>query len=318
MVGGAPLRVVFFGTPEFALPTLDAILESGHAVVGVVTQPDRPRGRGQRMTDAPVKVRARDARLPLLQPGTLHDTSFLSALADLKADIGVVAAYGKILSEAVLAVPRFGMINVHASLLPRYRGAAPVHRAIMAGEPETGVTIMRVVKALDAGPMLAAARRTIGRNETSLDVERDLATIGASLLVATLDRLADGEVPETPQDESSASYARRLTKDDGLIDWGQPAGRVHDQIRGLHPWPHAHSFLQGSRLILLRSATSETTAGAPPGTILAARGNDLHVATGAGVVELTELQAEGKRPMNVRDFLAGHRLTAGDRFTATA
>jgi methionyl-tRNA formyltransferase len=318
MVGGAPLRVVFFGTPEFALPTLDAILGSRHTVVGVVTQPDRPRGRGQKITDGPVKMRAREARLPLLQPGMVNDSSFLSALADLGAEIGVVAAYGKILSESVLAVPRFGMINVHASLLPRYRGAAPVHRAIMAAEPETGVTIMRVVKALDAGPMLAVARRPIGRNETSLDVEHDLAAIGASLLVATLDRLAAGEVAETPQDESSASYARRLTKDDGLIDWGQPAGRVHDQIRGLHPWPHAHSFLHGSRLILLRSVASESLAGAPPGTILVAGGNHLSVATGAGVVELIEMQAEGKRPMNVRDFLAGHRLTAGDRFTATA
>ena len=318
MVDDAPLRVVFFGTPEFALPTLDAILLSRHAVVGVVTQPDRPRGRGQRKTDAPVKMRARDACLPLLQPETVNDSSFLSALAELRADIGVVAAYGRILSEAVLAVPRVGMINVHASLLPRYRGAAPVHRAIMAAESETGVTIMRVVKALDAGPMLASARRPIGRNETSLDVEYDLAAIGASLLVATLDRLARGEVPETPQDESAASYARRLTKADGLIDWGRPAVGVHDQIRGLHPWPHAHSFLLGSRLILLRSVTSEAAAGAPPGTILAARGDELHVATGAGVVELTEIQAEGKRPMNVRDFLAGHRLRAGDRFTARA
>lgn len=318
MVGGPPLRVVFFGTPEFALPTLDAILQSRHVVVGVVTQPDRPRGRGQKLTDAPVKMRARQARLTLLQPGTVRDPSFLSALAGLKADIGVVAAYGKILPEDVLAVPRLGMINVHASLLPRYRGAAPVHRAIMAGELETGVTIMRVVKGLDAGPMLADTRRPIGRDETSLEVERDLAAAGASLLVATLDRLAHGQVPETPQDESAASYARRLTKDDGLIDWSRPADRVHDQIRGLHPWPHAHSFLQGSRLILLRSVASAAAAGAPPGTILAARGNELHVATGAGVVELTEVQAEGKRPMNVRDFLAGHRLTAGDRFTARA
>jgi methionyl-tRNA formyltransferase len=318
MVDDASLRVVFLGTPEFALPTLDAILLSRHTVVRVVTQPDRPRGRGQRMTDAPVKMRAREAGLPLLQPGTVNDPGFLSSLAGLRPDIGVVAAYGKILPEAVLAVPPAGMINVHASLLPRYRGAAPVHRAIMAAEPETGVTIMRVVKALDAGPMLAAARRPIGRNDTSLDVEHDLAAIGASLLVATLDRLARGEVAETPQDESAASYARRLTKDDGLVDWSRPAAGVHDQIRGLHPWPHAHSYLQGRRLILLRSVTSEATTGPPPGTILVAHGNDLHVATGAGVVELTEIQAEGKRPMNVREFLSGHRLTAGDRFTSKA
>ena len=217
----------------------------------------------------------------------------------------------------MLAAPGAGMITVPAPLLPRYRGAAPVHRAIMAGETETGVTIMRVVSALDAGPMLATARRPIGRNETSLEVERDLAAIGATLLVATLDRLASGEVSETPQDEAATTYAHRLRKDDGLIDWSRPADRVHDQIRGLHPWPHAHSFLHGHRLILLRSATSEASAGAPPGTVLEAHGGDLRVAAGAGVVELLELQAEGKRPMNVRDFLAGHRLTAGDQFTAT-
>jgi methionyl-tRNA formyltransferase len=318
MVTGAPLRVIFFGTPAFARPTLDALLASRHPVVGVVTQPDRPRGRGQKVTEGAVKARALEAGVPVLQPTTLRDAAFLSALAELNADTGVVAAYGRILSEAVLAIPRAGLINVHASLLPRYRGAAPVHRAIMAGETETGVTIMRVVKALDAGPMLASVKRPIGRSETSLEVERDLAEIGAALLVATLERLARGEAWETPQDEAAATYAPRLTKEDGLINWSGSAERVHDRIRGLHPWPHAHSFLRGQRLILLRSATSVLPAAAPPGTLLAAHGADLHVAAGAGAVQLLELQAEGKRSMNVRDFLAGHRLTAGDRFSDTA
>ncbi len=178
------------------MPTLDALLASRHQVVGVVTQPDRPRGRGQRTSDAPVKARAREAGLPVLQPGDAEGPEFLAALTALDADLGVVAAYGKILTDAVLAVPRLGMINVHASLLPRYRGAAPVHRAVIAGERETGVTIMRVVKALDAGPMLAAARRPIGADETSVDVERDLARLGARLLVETVDRLAADGVPE--------------------------------------------------------------------------------------------------------------------------
>lgn len=319
MVDAAPLRLVFFGTPEFSLPTLDALLNSRHAVVGVVTQPDRPRGRGQKTTDAPVKARAREAHMPLLQPGTLKDPTFLSALAGLKADIGVVAAYGKILPGAVLAAPRLGMINVHASLLPRYRGAAPVHRAIMAGEIETGVSIMRVVAALDAGPTLAVARRPIGENETSLEVERDLATLGALLLVTTLERLTRGDVRETPQDETMATYAPRLTKEDGLVDWSQPATRIHNHIRGLHPWPLAHSFLKGRRLILLRSvASDDRTSGASPGTIVAAHGSQCHVAAGAGVVELLEVQAEGKRPMSARAFLAGHPLTLGDRFSAAA
>jgi methionyl-tRNA formyltransferase len=174
MVAASPLRIVFFGTPEFAVPTLDALLGSRHPVVGVVTQPDRPRGRGQKISAAPVKARALAAGLPILQPERLKDPAFVDALAALHADLGVVAAYGKILTDAVLAMPRLGMVNVHASLLPRYRGAAPVHRAIIAGERETGVTIMRVVRALDAGPMLTTVRRPIGPDETSDEVERDL------------------------------------------------------------------------------------------------------------------------------------------------
>lgn len=318
MVTARPLRVVFFGTPAFAVPTLDALLASDHTVVGVVTRPDRPRGRGQKTMVSAVKARAGDAGLGVLQPVTLRDPAFLSALAGLKADVGVVAAYGRILSDDVLATPHLGTINVHASLLPRYRGAAPVHRAIMAGEIETGVTIMRVVKALDAGPILAATSRPIGENETSLEVERDLAALGAALLVATLTRLASGDVRETPQDETLATYAPRLTKEDGLIDWHQPAARVHDCIRGLHPWPHAYSFLRGARLILLHSAASDVPAGAPPGTVVVARGNDLRVAAGTGIVGLLEVQTESKRPMSPRDFLAGHPISAGDRFSTAA
>jgi methionyl-tRNA formyltransferase len=232
MVAAAPLRIVFFGTPEFAVPTLDALLGSRHPVVGVVTQPDRPRGRGQKVSAAPIKARALAAALPVLQPERLKDPAFLDALAALRADLGVVAAYGKILTDALLAVPRLGMINVHASLLPRYRGAAPVHRAIIAGERETGVTIMRVVKALDAGPMLTTVRRPIGPDETSDEVERDLARLGAHLLVSATDALAAGSSEETPQDDRTATYAHRLTKEDGVIDWNWPAARLHDQI---HP-----------------------------------------------------------------------------------
>jgi methionyl-tRNA formyltransferase len=316
MVSAPALRVVFFGTPAFALPTLDGLLSSRHAVVAVVTQPDRPRGRGQKTTDAPVKARALEAGLPVLQPATLKDPAFMTALASFAADLGVVAAYGRILSEAMLATPRLGMINVHASILPRYRGAAPVHRAIIAGERETGVTIMRVVKALDAGPMLAVARRAIDPDETSVEVERDLARLGAALLVSTVDQLAVGEGQETPQDESAATHAPRLTKEDGPIDWSRPAEAVHNLIRGLHPWPHAHTFYQGRRLILLRSYAASDRTDAASGTVVTARGDDLLVAAGQGVLHIRELQAEGKRPMSPRDFLAGHRVAAGDRFTA--
>ena len=312
----APLRVVFFGTPEFAVPTFDALLASRHTVVAAVCQPDRPRGRGHKVSSGAVKTRALSAGVPVLQPERLKDEQFLSALHEVEADLGVVAAYGKILTDAVLGMPRLGMTNVHGSLLPRYRGAAPVHRAIIAGERETGITIMRVVKALDAGPMLATAPRPIGADETSDDVERDLARIGATLLVTVVDQLADGTVREMPQDDALATYAHRLTKEDSRFDWHWAAARIHNLIRGLRPWPHAETFMHGRRLILLRSTVSDEPSDVVPGTVLEARAGDLVVAAGSGRVRLLELQADGKRPMPAREFLAGHRVSPGYRFTA--
>jgi methionyl-tRNA formyltransferase len=312
---GAPLRVVFFGTPDFAVPTLDALLASQHTVVAVVCQPDRPRGRGHKVSVGAVKARALTAGVPVLQPERLKDEQFLASLRTLAADLGVVAAYGKILTDAVLALPRLGMINVHGSLLPRYRGAAPVHRAIIAGEAETGITIMRVVKALDAGPMLATARRPIGADETSDDVERDLARLGAGLLVTVVDQLANGSVAETPQDDAAATYAHRLTKEDSRFEWEWPARRIHNLIRGLHPWPHAETFLHGRRLILLRSAVVDQPTDVAAGTVVESTPGELVVAAGSGRVRLLELQAEGKRPMQAREYLAGHRVSPGDRFT---
>ena len=316
MVDGRSLRVLFMGTPAFAVPTLDRLLASRHQVVAVITQPDRPRGRGQKTSEAPVKARALDAGVPVLQPATLKDPAFVASLDFFHVDLGVVAAYGRILPEAVLAAPPLGMINVHASLLPRHRGAAPVHRAVIAGDAETGVTIMRIVKALDAGPMLASVSRRIAPDETSVDVERDLALLGARLLVETVDRMADAGVPEQPQEESLATYAPRLTREDGLIDWTAPAADVHNRVRGLHPWPHAFTFSGGRRLILRRSQPLAEATGERPGTIVGARGDDLRVAAGSGVLRILELQAEGKRPMTPREFLAGHRLAAGDRLTS--
>jgi len=327
MVDAPRLRIVFFGTPAFAVPTLDALIASRHPVAAVVTQPDRPRGRGHKVADAPVKARAAAAGIPVLQPERMKDPALLAQLRALHADLGVVAAYGRILTDDLLAIPRLGMINVHASLLPKYRGAAPVHRAVIAGESETGVTIMRVVKALDAGPMIASATRPIAPDETSDVVERDLAQIGARLLVAAVDDLAAGRASETPQDDTAATYAHRLTKDDGGIDWTQPAAAIHNRIRGLHPWPHAWSFVNGRRLILLRSTrvqlgdvsgTSRVPLRVVPGTVVEAQGDHLLVATGDGLLQLVTVQPEGKRPMSVREFLAGRPLAAGDRFTPTA
>jgi len=313
MVTGEPIRIVFFGTPEFAVPTLDALLQSKHLVAGVVTQPDRPRGRGQQTTESPVKARAAAAAVPVLQPLNLKDDSFLRQLRGLRPHVGVVAAYGRILPDAVLALPPLGLINVHASLLPRHRGAAPVHRAIIAGDSATGVTIMRVVKALDAGPMLAVARRPILPDETSVAVERDLARIGAQLLASTLEELRAGRVTETPQDDSAATYASRLTKDDGVVDWGLPGMRIHNLIRGLHPWPHAFTYLEGRRIILLKSTLLSGSYGGEPGTIVEATGDRLIVASGGGTVGLLEIQPEGKRAMTPREFLAGHPVARGSR-----
>ncbi len=211
-----PLRVAFFGTPGFAVPTLEHLVNSPHEVVGVITQPDKPRGRGQQVADGPVKSLAATLRLPVLQPAKLARDLFESQFAALNADIGVVAAYGKILPDWLLATPRLGLINVHASLLPRYRGASPVHRAVINGDAETGVTIMRVVKELDAGPMLAAARVPIAIDDTTTIVESALAIRGAELLVSTLDAIEAGTARETPQDPALVTYAPKLAKTEGL------------------------------------------------------------------------------------------------------
>jgi methionyl-tRNA formyltransferase len=314
MVDTRPLRVVFFGTPAFSLPSLDALLRSRHAVVGVVTQQDRPRDRGQKTSQPPVKTRAREAGVPVLQPERMKDPAFLEALTGLGADLGVVAAYGKLLTEAVLATPRLGLINVHASLLPRYRGAAPVHRAIINGDVETGVTIMRMVKALDAGPMLAVARRGIGPEETSEDVEHGLARIGADLLLETVEALAGGPLVGTLQDDSAATYASRLTREDGAVDWTAPARHVCNLIRGLHPWPHAFTFCGGRRWILLRAVVVPGSI-ARPGAVLEAAGDRLIIATGDGAIGVLEIQVEGKRPMTAREFLAGHAVGMGATLT---
>ncbi len=314
MSGG--LRIVFFGTPTFAVPTLTALLDSRHSVVGVVTQPDKPRGRGQRVSPSAIKALASERGVPVLQPERLARDAFAEPFTALNADLGVVAAYGKILPEWLLHIPRLGMINVHASLLPKYRGAAPVHRAILAGEAETGVTIMRVVKALDAGPMLARVVRAIGLNETSDVVERDLAVMGAELLARVVDELAQGPLAEVPQEDAQATYAPRLTKEEGLLNFSQSARELHDRIRGLRPWPGGYTFLNGVRLVIHHARVSEHEAGdAAPGTCVTADGIAVTVAAGNGrAVDFLQLQPEGRRVMSAGEFLAGYGRLTGRRF----
>lgn len=311
------MRIVFFGTPQFAVPTLERLVASPHQVVTAVTQPDRPRGRGQHVTEGPVKAAARAHGIPVLQPDRLKNREFLDALAALAPDLGVVAAYGKILPQDLLHIPRLGLINVHASLLPRWRGAAPIERAIMAGDGETGVTIMRIVAQLDAGAMLAAAPRPIDPNETAADVERDLAESGARLLLPVVDRLERGEATETPQDPALVTHAPRITKEEGLIDWSQPARAIHDRVRALHPWPHAFSYLRGQRYIILRTSPEASRIDGPtvePGTVADAAGDRFLVATGLGGLRIHEIQPEGRRPIDARQFLIGYHVRPGDLF----
>lgn len=313
MVTHAPLRVVFFGTPDFAVPTLEGLLASRHRVVGVVTQPDRPRGRGHQVTASPVKSLALERGVPVLQPEKMRDEMFLGALRALDADLGVVAAYGRILTDAILAIPRLGMVNVHASLLPRWRGAAPIHRAILAGDTETGVTIMRVVRELDAGPMMAALREPIGPSQTAGEVERILATRGALLLAEMVERMAEGPVPEDPQPPTGVTYADRITKADSPIFWWRPAGELHNQVRALNPWPLASTSLDGARLLVVatEAGAEAAPAGALPGTTLTAHGDRFVVAAGHGTVQLLTVKPEGKRAMAAREFLAGHQVPPG-------
>ena len=309
------MRIIFFGTPAFAVPSLKALLESRHEVVAVVTQPDKPRGRGQKVSDAAIKAMAAERGLPVLQPERLRREEFEPDITRFAPDLGVVAAYGKILPQWLLEAPRYGMINVHASLLPRYRGAAPVHRAVVNGDPETGVTIMRVVKALDAGPMMAHATRPIGLHESSDVVERDLAGLGAGLLVRVIDDLEAGRAVELPQDQAAATYAHRLTKEEGLIDFTLPALAVHNRVRGLRPWPTAYTFFRGTRLVIHQARLSDVAAEGAPGTCIRAGADGITVACGDGhAIDILQIQPEGRRTMSARDYLAGHGVLAGQRF----
>ena len=309
----SPLRIVFFGTPAFAVPTLERLVASGHQVTAVVTQPDRPRGRGQRLQPEAVKRSAVAHALPVLQPDRLKDPDFLAAMRDRQPDLGVVAAYGKILPREVLDLPARGLINVHASLLPRWRGAAPIHRAILAGDRETGVTIMRVVAALDAGPMLARTAVAIDPEETTGELEGRLAVTGGDLLVRVTDQLAQGDVPEIEQDASLVTYASRITRADAAFDWGLPATVLHDRIRALNPWPLVAVRWHDRRLMVRRSAVAASDRTAQPGTIVDVRPDAIVVAAGEGALAIREVQLEGRPPVATAAFLAGHRVTAGER-----
>lgn len=314
------LRIVFLGTPGFATPSLQALIASRHPVVGVVSQPDRPKGRGHQLQPTPTKLVAQTHGIPVLQPSKIREDAFLQQIRDLQPDLGVVVAFGRILPDSLLAIPPLGMINVHASVLPRYRGAAPIQRAVLAGDAETGVTIMRVETELDAGPTFAVATTPIPADATSGDIETVLATLGAELLLPVVDDLASGRAVETPQDHARATFAPKITKDEGVVDWSAPAGRIHNQVRGLQPWPLASTRLDGARVVLRKTLPDPSSAQAPntepgPGTVVVVTKDELIVACGSQTrLRILEIQPEGRRTMTVRELLAGHRIAEGTRF----
>lgn len=315
------LRLVMMGTGRFAVPTFRALCESKHRVLALFTQPDRS-GRGHHRHRNPMKEIALERGIPVFQPERVRDADVLQDLARLEPDLCVVAAYGQILPKQLLEIPRLGAINVHASLLPRYRGAAPVVYALLEGEKETGVTIFRIEPALDSGPMLASVRTPIRPKETAGELEARLAELAAPLVVDVVDRLEQGTIEETPQDDSQATYAPRLTKQAGLIDWSQPAAKLERHVRAMQPWPKAYTFLKhadqrAKRVIVLDVEPVPLEAdwsGAEPGTVVHADSRRIVVRTGDGAVEIRSLQPEGARRMRTDEFLCGHRVQAGDRF----
>ncbi len=305
-------RAVFFGTPAFAVPCLEALAE-GCEVVAVVAQPDKPAGRGNVITPPPTKVWALARGVELQQPVKLRDGAVAAWLRALRADVAVVVAYGRILPPEVLAAPRLGCLNVHASLLPRHRGAAPIQWAIMAGDTETGVTLMQMDPGLDTGPMLATLRTPIDPNESAATLSARLSGLGAELVRREVPRFLEGALVPTPQDDALATLAPILTKELARIDWKRSARQIHNQVRGLQPWPGTSTTLGARRLIVSQTRCDDppTVLGGVPGEVVAVTRDAIWVATGAGLVSLVELQLEGKRRMGAREFLGGHPLRVG-------
>lgn len=300
------MDLVFLGTPAFAVPTLEALVAAGHAVRCVVTQPDRPSGRGQSLTASPVKETALRLGLPVYQPERIRRPEAVAALADLQPDAMVVVGYGQIIPQSVIDIPPHGIINVHASLLPKYRGAGPVQWAIANGETRTGVTTMRIDAGLDTGDMLLKAESEIGPDETAAELGARLAAMGAALLVETLQRL-ESIVPEK-QDPAQATYAPLIKKEDGLIDWRRPAQAIHNRVRGFQPWPGAYTRFRGQQLHVWKSRVAADAPGTPGGLLL----RPLRAVCGAGTLELLEVQLEGRKRISADAFANGQRISAGD------
>lgn len=302
-------RIIFMGTPDFACPTLQSLIERGENLVAVVTQPDRPKGRGQKLMPPPVKELAEKHRIPVYQPPKVRDPGFVDIIRELKPDVIVVVAFGQILPKALLDIPPQGCINVHASLLPRYRGAAPLNWCIINGETETGVTTMLMDVGLDTGDMLLIRKTALDENEDIQSLHDRMSAMGADLLAETVDRLMAGDLVPQPQDNTASCYAPMLKKDDGIINWHTDARTIHNQVRGLAVWPGACTVIDGQVLKIFRTSIGEGSG--EPGTVLQATKGRLEVACRSGSLFLQELQLAGKKRLDCTSFLAGYPVSVG-------
>jgi methionyl-tRNA formyltransferase len=304
-------NLMFMGTPDFSVPALQALADSPHRIAVVVTQPDRPKGRGRKLTPPPVKTLALKLGVPVVQPQDYDDPVFTTAVQHYAPDLFVVIAFGNLLKKRHLALPRLGALNVHASLLPRHRGAAPIQWAIINGDAETGVTTMLMDEGLDSGDMLLKARTAITPSDTAATLHDRLAVMGADLLLATLAGLATDTIKPEPQDHAAATYAPQLTKADGRIPWSQTNRRIDALIRGVTPWPGAHTFYQDQRLKIFKVGPANLPHPADPGTVLPGFQDELRIATGDGALSIIEIQGPGGRRMPVADFLKGRSIPPG-------
>lgn len=304
------MKLIFMGSAAFAVPSLEAAVASDHRVLEVVTQPDRPAGRGMHLTACPVAEAACRHGLPLFQPKGVKRPEVIDHLRALAPDLIVVVAYGRILPQELLEIPPLGCINVHASLLPKYRGAAPIAWAIVHGEKETGVTTQRIALELDAGDLLLSARTTIGEAETAGELHDRLAPMGAELLLRTIEGIERGTIHPSPQDPARVSHAPIIQKEDGRIDWSLPARAIMNRVRGFTPWPGTFTSLEGRQLKVIRAAPADRPPSAPPGSVVEG-GAHFAVACGEGVLYLLEVQLEGKRRISAADFLRGHKVPTG-------
>ncbi|MDE7366100.1 MAG: methionyl-tRNA formyltransferase [Lachnospiraceae bacterium] len=305
------MRIIFMGTPEFAVQVLEAIVKAGHEVVGVYTQPDKPKGRGKSMQYTPVKEKALEYSIPVFQPEQVRKPEVVEEMKKLEPEVIVVVAFGQILPETILNLPPLGCINVHASLLPKYRGAAPIQRVIIDGEKESGVTTMYMAKGLDTGDMIEKMVVPIDPKETGGTYHDKLAAAGAQLCLSTLQKLADGTAPRIPQDDELSCYAHMLNKSMGELDFQKPAEELERLIRGLNPWPSAYTRLEGKTLKIYEADVIEEEGTAEPGTVTAVDKKSFTVQCNPGALRITSLQLEGKKRMETAAFLLGYRITTG-------